>query len=157
MRKPEYEITEKEQIVEFLNKGNTIRIAFGTDRAPYIVPLSYGFDYDDILVFYFHGAPQGRKVDLISEKKLVGFEIDFAGEVKSAEQACNFSIGYESIIGEGCIFEVESPSEKAHCLNRIMYQFSGKDQWEYPEKMIEKTAVFKLLVGEFSMKSHEME
>ena len=159
MRNSKYEITEKDKIIEFLKKNNTIRVAFTTDEAgpPYIVPLTYGFEYDHILVFYFHGAPQGRKVDLISKKRVVGFELDSIGEVKSAEQACNFSVGYESIIGTGGIFPVADAEEKQHALNRIMYQLTGKDQWDYPEKMLEMTAVFKLYVDELSMKSHEMQ
>ena len=33
--------------------------------SPYVVPLNFGYDWEDKLVFYFHCAHEGYKLDLL--------------------------------------------------------------------------------------------
>ncbi|MDR2855375.1 MAG: pyridoxamine 5'-phosphate oxidase family protein [Methanomicrobiales archaeon] len=156
MIRADKEVLERDEIYAFLQKNKIIRIAFHTKtppHAPYIVPLCYGFDYDNTsLVFYFHGATKGRKMELAKENPSVGFEIDTYIDTKTSKQACSFSIIYESMIGTGHLHIIEDVAEKVHCLNRIMFQFTGKEQWEYREEMLKKTTAFSLAVDSFTMK-----
>lgn len=155
MIRSEKNVEDKKIIETFLQNNKIIRIAFNTGDAPYIVPLTYGFTYDGGLVFYSHGAPKGRKVDLALSNPFVGFEIDNVSAENSAELACKYSLDYESIIGTGMLQILESADEKKNGLDKIMYQITGKEQWAYDEKMLENTAVFKLVVDEFSMKNSD--
>ena len=148
------ENSDTKEILDFLESNNIVRLAFNTDSAPYIVPVCYGFDYDgEDFTIYFHGSNKGRKVELAKANPNVGFEIDASSEVKSAETACKFSMNYQSIIGTGKIVAIENTTEKKRSLNRIMFQFSGNSQWDFDEKMLEMTAVFKLSVDNFTIKN----
>ena len=149
------EIIDKNEIRKFLESNYVIRLAFHTDTAPYIVPMNYGFEYDGIkLTFYLHSGMHGRTFELAKEKPYIGFEIDFVYEVRTKEHACEFSISYESIIGTGHLYLIEDLDEKIHCLNRLMHQFTEAELWEYPENMLQKTAAFKLIVDNFTMKKN---
>jgi nitroimidazol reductase NimA-like FMN-containing flavoprotein (pyridoxamine 5'-phosphate oxidase superfamily) len=151
----EKEVLDRNEICTFLQRNKVLRVAFQTTSAPYIVPLCYGFQYDGTtLVFYFHGAKKGRKLDLAKENPVVGFEIDTHIETKTSEQACAFSLIYESMIGTGHLHIIEDTAEKVHCLNRIMFQFTGMEQWEYREEILKKTTAFRLTVDSFTMKKN---
>lgn len=158
MIQAEREVIDKDEIQAFLQRNKILRVAFHTKTtpyAPYIVPLCYGFNYDGTtLVFYFHGATKGRKLELAKENPSVGFEIDSHIETKTSDRACAFSIIYESIIGTGHLYIIEDAEEKVHCLNKIMFQFTGKEQWEYHEAILKKTTAFQLIVDSFTMKKN---
>ena len=88
MLRSEHEVKNYAEIRAFLERSSVIRVAFNTETAPYIVPLTYGFDYKDNenkLTFYFHGAAKGLKLDLAQKNSNVGIEIDNAIELKPAE------------------------------------------------------------------------
>jgi nitroimidazol reductase NimA-like FMN-containing flavoprotein (pyridoxamine 5'-phosphate oxidase superfamily) len=57
-------------------------------------------------------------------------------------------------VGEGSIRVVEGADEKKKGLNCIMGHMSGKDSWEYPEAMLERTAVLRLDVEQMCGKEH---
>ena len=155
MIRAEKEVTDRDEILAFLQRNKIIRVAFHTKSAPYIVPLCYGFDYDDTtLILYFHGAMRGRKLELAKENPHVGFEIDTYIEAKTSEQACASSLKYESMIGTGNLHIIEDAAEKVHCLNRIMFQFTGKEEWEYREEMLKKTTAFELNCDSFTVKQN---
>ena len=70
MRRKDREVTDNYEINKIINSCQIIRLAFADGVAPYIVPLNFGFEEKDVKrTFYFHGAKEGRKLDLI--KKLV--------------------------------------------------------------------------------------
>ena len=77
MRRSDREITDKKVIEKFISEEQILRIAFFDDGDIYIVPVNYGYLYeDDKYTFYFHGAKAGRKYELCKNKPVVGFEID---------------------------------------------------------------------------------
>ncbi|MEE1312942.1 MAG: hypothetical protein UHS41_04245 [Lachnospiraceae bacterium] len=42
----------------------------------YIIPLNFGYEINDnAYVIYFHGAKEGRKIELIQKSTIAGFEI----------------------------------------------------------------------------------
>lgn len=102
MRRNDREITDKALIEQFIAKEQIIRIAFNDDGDLYIVPLNYGYIYEnDKYVFYFHGAKAGRKYELSKSSPQVGFEIDGAYELLEADIACDYSAKFQSVIGTG--------------------------------------------------------
>ena len=103
-------------------------------------------------VFYFHGAKEGRKIDLISKTKKVSFEMDTNHELIVGKMACNYSERYQCVMGTGLISFVEDKEEKAKSLNEIMFQSTGKKDWEFPEPMLNNVAVFKIEVTNLSAK-----
>ena len=154
MRRNDREITDKTLIEHFIAKEQIIRIAFYDKGDLYIVPLNYGYIYDnDKYVFYFHGAKAGRKYELSKSSPQVGFEIDGAYELLEADVACDYSAKFQSVIGTGRLSIVEDYEEKIKGLNVLMNHISGKTEWSYSKEMLDAVAVFRLEVEKLSCKA----
>lgn len=153
MRRRDREITDPKAIREVIRSCDCCRLAFSEGKSAYIVPLSFGYDEEEN-AFYFHGAGEGKKIDLTRQNGYAGFELDTDHGLVEANQACAYSFRYSSVVGEGPIRVLEDPGEKEKGLNCIMGHMSGKDRWEYPEAMLKKTAVLRLDVEKMSGKEH---
>lgn len=153
MRRTDREMTNKTELSAILQKADVCRIAISCSPAPYIVPLNFGFKWDEKLELFFHCAPEGRKLQLLSQNNCVGFEIDIDHEFVKAEKACNWGMKYKSIIGFGNITEVLDELEKKAGLDRIVMQYglTGKNI-EYDKMVLSKTKVLKLDVLEITGK-----
>ena len=104
MRRKEREIKDIETIVSIIEHMRTIRVAIASDDAPYIVPLSFGFERNgDDLIFYLHSAKEGRKIELIGKNPAVGFEMDECLKLKGEEEACTWTAEYVSVKYDMCM------------------------------------------------------
>ena len=154
MRRNDREIKDKALIEQFITKEQIIRIAFYDNGDLYIVPLNYGFIYEnDKYVFYFHGAKAGRKFELSKSSPMVGFEIDGEYELLQADVACDYSAKFQSVIGTGRLSIIEDYEEKIKGLNALMNHISGKSEWDYSKEMVDAVAVFRLEVDKLSCKA----
>ena len=153
MRRKDREITDKKVISEFINNEQILRIAFYDEGDIYIVPVNYGYTYDEQYTFYFHGAKAGRKYELTKGNPVVGFEIDGNYSLVEGEDACDFSASFQSVVGTGDLSLVDDSKEKVKGLNTIMKQTTSKSEWNYSDKMLEEVAVFKLNVNKLSCKA----
>ena len=154
MRRKDREIKDKALIEQFVAKEQIIRIAFYDNGDIYIVPLNYGYIYEnEKYIFYFHGAKAGRKYELGKAAPIVGFEIDGAYELLEADVACDYSAKFQSVIGTGRLSIVEDNEEKIKGLNVLMNHISGKSEWNYSKEMLDAVAVFRLEVEKLSCKA----
>ncbi|MBP3602738.1 MAG: pyridoxamine 5'-phosphate oxidase family protein [Lachnospiraceae bacterium] len=154
MRRSDREITDKKVIEEFISKEQILRIAFYDDGDIYIVPVNYGYIYEnDIYSFFFHGAKAGRKYELAKKNPTVGFEIDGKYKLLEGKVACDYSANFQSVIGTGKISLVSDKEEKVQGLNILMNQVAQNENWVYSKQMIEAVAVFKLDVEKISCKA----
>ena len=153
MRRKDREITDKVAIAEFIDKEQILRIAFYDEGDIYIVPVNYGYLYDEQYTFYFHGAKAGRKYELAKKNPTVGFEIDGNYRLLEGESACSFSAAFQSVIGTGDLFLVENKDEKIIGLNAIMKQTTSETEWNYGDERLKAVAVFKLVVAKMSCKA----
>ena len=154
MRRTDREVTDTEQIEQFISKEHIIRVAFYDDGDIYIVPLNYGYERNDGgYVFYFHGAKAGRKYELSKVTPRVGFEIDGKYELIEGENACNYSAKFQSVIGMGTICIVDDAVEKMRGLKALMRQTAGNRELEFSDAMVNAVAVFRLEVDKLSCKA----
>lgn len=154
MRRSDREITDKKVIEEFIAEEQIIRIAFYDDGDIYIVPVNYGYLYEnDKYTFYFHGAKAGRKYELGKANPVVGFEIDGKYKILENEVACDYSATFQSVTGTGMLRLVDDIDEKKIGLNTLMKQITHHSEWNYNDKMLEATAVFRLDVQKISCKA----
>lgn len=157
MRRKDREVLDETKIDEFIRNCDCCRIGFydKENDEVYIVPLNFGYsNIDNKRVFYFHGAKEGRKIDLISKINKVTFEMDSNHELIVGKMACNYSERYQCVMGTGLISFVEEKVEKSMALNEIMFQNMGKNDWEFSEEMLNRVAVFKIEVKSLSCKEH---
>lgn len=152
MRRKDREITDPQQIAAVIAEAKVCRLAFNTGAAPYIVPLSYGYEDG---TFYFHCAREGRKLELLARDPSAGFEIDGEYAVYGAEIACRYAAHFVSIIGTGTAAVEEDREKKRHALECIMRQQTGKSCWSFPDERVDAVAVIVLRVTEMSGKLHE--
>ena len=157
MRRKDREVLDEVKIDKFIRNCDCCRIGFydKENNEVYIVPLNFGYSHvDNKRVFYFHGAKEGRKIDLISKTKKVSIEMDSNHELIVGKMVCNYSERYQSVMGTGLISFVEDKDEKIAALNEIMFQSTGKKDWDFPEPMLNGVAVFKIEVTSLSCKEH---
>ena len=159
MRRKDREIKDRQAIIDIIESCKCCRVGFYDDDEVYIVPLNFGFEYDEQrIVFYFHGAKEGRKIDLIAKNPCVGFEMDTNHEVYTKSSngiACMYTARFQSVIGTGKVSMVCDFDEKLHGLFLIMEHATQKREWKFDEKTLNSVAVFKLEVEKLSCKEHE--
>lgn len=152
MRRSDREITDLDNIVEIMKKCDVCRVAFFDDDYPYIVPLNFGLSYqDNIITLYFHGAREGKKLDLLSKNNKVCFEMDCSHQLVTGDLACEYSMNYESVIGFGCLTVLEN-TEKRMALDAMMQQYTKNMNFTYDERALNAVTVFKLTVDQVTGK-----
>ncbi len=154
MRRKDKEITDIGEILEIVAKCKFCRLGLSENNFPYIVPLNYGFSYDDgRLILYFHGATEGRKIDIVRKNNNACFEIDCDTKLIEGEKACNYGYEFKSVIGFGKIVFLDTVDEKVAGLNRLMKHQTGKDTvYDFNDDELKNVVVFKMAVEEFSGK-----
>lgn len=148
MRRKDKEITDKKEIEKILKESQICHIAMVDKEKPYIVPMNFGYENKTL---FFHSALEGRKINLIKKNPNLCFEVDQVVQFKKAQLACDWSIEYKSVIGEGRAQLLYDPEEKREGLDIIMAQYSGRT-FEYPSEMLEKTLVIKLEIDKMTGK-----
>jgi len=150
MRKAEREITNFEEIVRLVDRCDTIRLGLLDDGAPYVVPLSFGYEVENgRIALYFHGAKEGRKSELIARNKRVCVEGDLChGFVDNGHGGvtCN----YESFIGYGDCMGVSG--EEAHKGIALLMAHCGRPGFSCPPEVMAITAVYRIELDEVSGK-----
>ena len=120
MRKKEREITDPAEIEKIIKQTRVCRVGLVDGDEPYVVPVCFGYENN---AFYFHCAPEGRKLELIKRNNKVCVEIDADVEITTAEKPCGWSTRYRSVIGVGRAYILEDEAEKTHGLTVLMRQF----------------------------------
>lgn len=155
MRRNDREVTDPARIEDIISRCACCRIGFYDDGEVYIVPLSFGYEAKgDTYVFYFHGAREGRKLDLIRKNPRVGFEMDTDYALHEADAACGYSARFQSVIGNGVMSIVSEAGEKKRGLSLLMEHNTGKSGWSFDDRAVNAVAVFKLEVTKLSCKEH---
>ena len=155
MRRAEREVTELNQLEEILRECQVVRIGAQDQEGLFVVPVNFGHAVEDGRhVFYFHGAGEGRKVDLIRQTGWACVEMDEGYQLHRAEAACGHSAAFRSIIAEGPVVILEDLEEKRHALALIMAHAAGSGDWEFPEAAARAVCVYKLTAEELSCKEH---
>ena len=159
MRRKDREISDPKEIFEVMERCQICRLGFYDGGEVYIVPLNFGVEHDGRHVtLYFHGAREGRKMDLITKNPRVGFEMDTGAEVYAKgnpDVACGHTARFQSVIGTGMASLVQDSEEKRRTLLLLMSHTVGNRGWEFDQKMLDAVAVFKVDVEKFSCKGHE--
>ena len=156
MRRKDREVTELNDILKIVDKAQILHLGLFDDVYPYIVPLHYGYDYDEksgAIIFYMHGAQAGHKLDLIKQSPNVCVELECDIElVSGGEIPCKYGSTYASVIGCGKAEIVEDSQEKIQGLKLLMVNQTGHD-FNIDEIMASSVVVMKVTVNNFTAKS----
>ena len=75
-------VSDKEMLCSILDRKEIYSVALHDEPYPYVMPMNYGYTWDDKLIFYFHMAIEGHRIELIKKKPLVAVSVSsFLGRV----------------------------------------------------------------------------
>ena len=79
MRRSDREITDEKKIAEILDTAKILHLGMVDGDRPYVLPLHYGYEFrDGALVFYMHGAKEGRKLEILRASPASGIRTSTA-------------------------------------------------------------------------------
>lgn len=157
MRREDREVRDEEEIRRVIESCKVCRLGLLDQGRIYIVPMNFGAMFEEgRLILYFHGAKEGKKLELLKENPRAGIEMDCGHELAAGNSACQYSYYYASIIGDGKAEIVTEPEEKQKALAVIMKQQTGRDftEFETNPKLERAVAIIRVEVEEFSCKCH---
>ena len=149
MRRRDREVKNFDEIISIIDRADTIRLGLNGDPYPYVVPLSFGYEAEGGKInFYFHGASEGFKHELIKKNPLVCVEADiFHRYVKTDGGG---TTDYESFIGFGDIIRVTGAEvEKGMDL---IFAHCGLDGGNYDRAKLNDTAIYRITAEKFTGK-----
>ncbi len=159
MRRREREITDPAQIDEILNNSEYLHLGLVDDGMPYVVPMNYGVVKDAAdghYIIYLHGAHEGRKIDIIRKNPNCCFTMERNAKGFEGRLACQYGMTYECIMGFGQVHMVEDPQEKMDALVALMKTQTGRDDFQFDERMVSIVSVMRIDVDELTAKRRPM-
>lgn len=123
LRRKDREVKDINDLLQIIDKCKVCRIATQDKDGLYIVPMNFGYVYEDNqLVLFFHSAKEGRKINAFKENADICFEMDCDHQLITGEEACRFSYSYRSIVGNGRVVFIDDPEEKKYALCMFLLQ-----------------------------------
>ena len=152
MRRGDREVNETRDIESIIKLSDVCRVAFADNNIPYIVTMNFGYSAGEHRCLYFHCASQGRKLDIIKRNNYVCFEFDTGHELYEGENGCDWGMKFSSVVGYGRISIVTDSHERIKALNCIMAHYSDREAFSFDEKVVSRTTILRLDIGEMTGK-----
>ncbi len=149
MRRQDRQIEDPAAILAIIEAADSCRLGLidnsGPQPLPYLVALNYGYEPagEDGLkgAFWFHGAREGKKLELIRRNPEVCIQLDCEHQPVKNALGCGWGMKYASVIATGQAHIVETLAERRHGLDCLMAHYLRL--WGPPEGVEAKaTAVF---------------
>lgn len=154
MRRKDREITDFDEMIAVMRRCDVCRLAFQDDDIPYIVPLNFGMQVQGgEVTLFFHGAPEGKKYEMIKKHPRAAFEMDCAHRLVLDDDKHSCTMEYESVIGSGTV-TLLNEDEKYEALLCLMRQYHSED-FPFNREMIKVTNVFCLRVEHMTAKQRK--
>ncbi len=111
------------------------------NNMPYSLPFNFGYENK---VFYFHGAGTGRKISILKNNPNVCITLSLGEELYAQDQdvACSYGMKFKSVLVFGKVEFVEGYDEKIHILNKLMKQYTGKEDFKYNAPAVNNICCF---------------
>ena len=153
MRRKDREITDINELLEIIDECKVLRIAVNDDKGLYIIPLNYGYIFENNqLTLFIHSAKEGRKIDAFKINDEIAFEMDCGHMLVEAKNPCSYGFKFKSVIGNGKIVELKDNEESKNSLSILMKHQTGK-YFEFTDEMLKGVSMYKIIVTNFSGKA----
>ena len=157
MRREDRQIRDRAVIRRIMDACTVCTLAFSGEEYPYAVPVNFGSCWEEETVtLYFHGAPEGTKIERMRRDGRAAFSMAWEGAVTLTAPACGSTMRYASVCGVGRLSLVTDPQEKRRGLAAIMRQYeraAGGAEYDFSGAW-GKTAVLRLQVEAITGKSN---
>ena len=152
MTKRERQVTDPQQILEILDKGQVLHLGLSVNDEPYVVPMNYGYRMEDgTLTLYLHSAVKGKKLDMIRANPKVFFAIDCDRMPFKGDKPCQYGLVYSSVMGRGTACIVDDVEEKKRAMTMLMKTQTGKD-FTFEDRLVSIVSVIRIDVAEYTAK-----
>ncbi len=142
MRRADKAITDPDELHRILDDALVIRLGLVDEGRPYVVPLNFARDGEEI---WLHCAADGRKLRCLRADPNVCIEADHLIRVTRGSSACGaWTSHYESVIGFGAAEVVTDDESRLRGLQAIMAKYSGRRDWEFAAETMAKTVVVRV-------------
>lgn len=122
MRQKKREVTDRAIICAMLDQMDVLYLGIHDEPAPYVVPLNFGYEFEEELVLYFHCAREGHKLDLLERNPNVCATaaqfISYAGATVKGHLH-----DYRSVIARGVAQRIDpaaQPQAFRHAMEQIL-------------------------------------
>jgi len=128
MRRKHCEIKDPKEMIRILASTNIGRLAtIDSEGYPYITPVNFVFHEGCV---YFHGAPEGEKLDNLTRAPRVCFEVDIPlayleVDFNPDRDPCRTHQFYHSVIIRGSARVVPDGELKTNVLNALVAKHEG--------------------------------
>jgi uncharacterized protein len=149
MRRSDRQVSDREGLLAILDEADACRLAFAAGDEPYIVTLSFGYEWEgELPVLYFHCAREGRKLEAMRANPRVCFELDTDHELITGPSPCGWGMKFASVVGYGMLTEVRDETERKSGLDRIMRHYGWTGPANYAEASLRATTLLSLRATE---------
>lgn len=156
MRRTDREVKDHNKIYEIIKQCEVCRLALFDDKFPYIIPLNFGVSLvNNQWKLYFHSANVGTKLELIKKNPHAAFEMDCSHQLALGKKACDATMGYQSVCGNGTI-RILPEEEKLQALSSIMNQYAPDQHHEFGYNELLSVTVLELTVNEIHGKCNKL-
>ena len=159
MRRKDKEIIEFAEICAVIEKCSILHLGLLDQGKPYIVPVNFGVMFENQkIIFYFHGAAEGKKYDLMKQCPQIVFEAEYYNGVlkRDPELPCKWTASYASVMGEGQVKILETEQEKTSAMKSILKCHGYQGSRNVYQQALSPIALFSLEVSEITCKSGGM-
>lgn len=149
-------ITDRKIIEAILSANNVARIALHDEPYPYIVAMNYGFEWTDELVFYFHMAVRGHRINLIQKNPHVSMNISSFLDRVGYKPYRNEGHDYRSVNIFGCaeiISPVDNPDEFLHGFSFLLKNNARPKLTKITEDMKKRLFILKITADHITAKA----
>ena len=162
MRRADREVTNPEQIAAIVAACDIVEVAYADAEGLTIVPLNFGFDYDDVasgdnrgdLLGIGHLAVRAAHHAMLAGggRLPVAFTMQTDCEVVAGRTTCNWGEAFKSIVGNGTASLVEDLDECRHGLQTLMAQQAHMPNVEFTDAQVRSVTVWKIESDYFTTK-----
>ena len=159
MRLVNREVKNPGQLRAIVDACQTVRIALADEEGPFIVPMSFGYDWADPegdgnprLALWVHSAKEGRKADVFATEPRVAIEMDVQEGVITGTYACAYSYAYRSIMGMGTVHKIQGADMKRYGLSRIMAHLAPDAEPGFTDQALARCDIYCIDIESFTGK-----
>lgn len=110
MRQRTRQVTDRTLICAMLDGIETMFIGIHDEPAPYVVPVNFGYTFGDDLIFYFHCAQEGYKLELLAKNPNVS--VTAASFISYAKGSVKGHMhDYRSVMARGVARRIDPDAE----------------------------------------------
>ncbi|MCI7179076.1 MAG: pyridoxamine 5'-phosphate oxidase family protein [Schaedlerella sp.] len=152
MTRREREVTDKNEIIDILDKCKILHLGLADGDEPYVVPMNYGYVMDaGKLTLYLHGAAAGYKTDVMKKNPKVFFEMECDVHPFEGRMPCQYGTEYQSIMGSGTAEILENIEEKKEAMTLFMKSQTGKD-FQFEDRLVSIVSLIRITVSWYTAK-----